>query len=324
MSAGSPPSGDDGARPVTSTPEPAPGRRRRRLIAILIIAGIVVVAGGAGGAGLWHFSTSPLLCNSCHIMKPYVDAWKTSKHKDVTCVLCHYPPGFRETLWVKYQAMAQVVKWATQTYSSKPYAEIEDAACLRSGCHDRRLLDGKVVYKRGIIFDHKPHLEEERRGRQLRCTSCHSQIVVGSHIEVTDSSCFLCHFKGLKTARTFQPIAGCTGCHQAPKGDIRVGSITFNHEDVVRRGIACQSCHLNVVEGDGEAPRTRCFTCHNQPEKLERYPDTLLIHDFHVAKRNIECERCHTEIKHKLPPRIGVPSAVRSGDVARLAALVKP
>ena len=119
MSAGSPPSGDDGARPVTSTPDPAAGRRRR-LIAILIIAGIVVVAGGAGGAGLWHFSTSPLLCNSCHIMKPYVDAWKTSKHKDVTCVLCHYPPGFRETIWVKFQAMTQVVKWATQTYSSKP------------------------------------------------------------------------------------------------------------------------------------------------------------------------------------------------------------
>jgi nitrate/TMAO reductase-like tetraheme cytochrome c subunit len=258
-------------------------------------------------------STSPLLCNSCHIMKPYVEAWKTSKHNKVTCVQCHYPPGFRDTIWVKYQALTQVAKWATQTYSSKPFAEVEDASCLRSGCHERRLLESKVVFKRGIIFDHRPHLAEVRRGRQLRCTSCHSQIVVGTHIEVTESTCFLCHFKGMKTGRELTPIAGCTGCHQPPKGEIRVGSIRFNHEEIMRRGVACTKCHLNVVQGEGEAPRERCFTCHNQPEKLQRYPDTPFIHDFHVAGHNIDCMRCHTEVKHRLPPPIGLPTAGEPG-----------
>lgn len=288
---------------------PPPVRRRRwrrwRGRTLLIAAGIVLVVGGVAMAGLWEMSTSPKLCNSCHIMKPYVEAWKTSKHASVTCVQCHYPPGFRDTIWVKYQAVAQVVKWATYTYSSKPFAEVEDASCLRSGCHDRRLLQGRVVFKRGIQFDHKPHLEAPRRGRQLRCTSCHSQIVVGTHIEVTETSCFLCHFKGMKTARGLNPLAGCPGCHQAPKGDIQIGSMRFNHEEVVRRGVNCEKCHLNVVEGEGEAPRERCFTCHNQPEKLQRYPDTPFIHDFHVAGHNIECARCHTEIKHRLPPRVG-------------------
>ncbi len=300
------------------------GRRRWRLKTILIIGGILVVVVGSAGAGMWHLSTSPILCNSCHLMKPYVEAWRTSKHNGVSCVQCHYPPGFRDTLWVKYQAITQVVKWATQTYSSKPFAEVEDGSCLRSGCHDRRLLDGKVTFKRGIIFDHRPHLEEARRGRQLRCTSCHSQIVVGTHIEVTESTCFLCHFKGMKSARALTPIAGCGGCHGAPKGEIRVGSISFNHEEVTKRGITCQNCHLNVVEGDGEAPRTRCFTCHNQPDKLEKYPDTPFIHDFHVAKHNIECARCHTEIKHHLPPRIGVPTAAVDRDASQLAAAVRP
>ena len=285
------------------------GRRRRRGRAVLIALGLVLVVGGAAGAGLWQISTSPLLCNSCHIMKPYVEAWRTSKHRNVTCVQCHYPPGFRDTIWVKYQALSQVAKWATQTYSSKPFAEIEDASCLRSGCHESRLLQGKVVYKRGIIFDHRPHLEQVRRGRQLRCTSCHSQIVVGTHIEVTESTCFLCHFKGMKAGRELTPIAGCTGCHQPPKGDIIVGSLRFNHEDVTRRGVACQKCHLNVIEGEGEAPRERCFTCHNQPEKLGRYADTPFIHDFHVARHNIECARCHTEIRHRLPPLMGLPTA---------------
>ncbi|HET7854803.1 MAG TPA: cytochrome c3 family protein, partial [Candidatus Methylomirabilis sp.] len=102
-------------------------------------------------------------------------------------------------------------------------------------------------------------------------------------------------------------------CHGAPKGDIVVGSIRFNHEELVRRGIACTKCHLNVVEGDGEAPRDRCFTCHNQPEKLERYRDTEFIHEFHVAGHNIECARCHSEIKHRLPPMIGIPTARGDG-----------
>jgi nitrate/TMAO reductase-like tetraheme cytochrome c subunit len=295
---------------MTADAAPPPTRVRRRLgRGLLLAVGITLAVAAAAGAGLWHVSTSPLLCNSCHIMKPYVEAWKTSKHAQVTCVQCHYPPGFRDTIWVKYQAITQVVKWATQTYSSKPFAEVEDASCLRSGCHDRRLLQGKVAYKRGITFDHGPHLEQPRRGRQLRCTSCHSQIVVGTHIEVTESTCILCHFKGMKTGRELTPIAGCTGCHQAPPGDIVVGSIRFNHQDVLGRGVACQKCHLNVVEGDGAAPRERCFTCHNQPEKLQKYGDTAFVHDYHVAGHNIECLRCHTEMKHRLPPPIGLPTA---------------
>jgi nitrate/TMAO reductase-like tetraheme cytochrome c subunit len=273
----------------------------------VLVVGLVVL--GAAGVGLWEVSSSPVLCNSCHIMKPYVEAWRTSRHNQVACVQCHYPPGLRDTIWVKYQAVTQVVKWATQTYSSKPFAEVEDGSCLRSGCHDRRLLEGKVTFKRGIIFDHKPHLEEPRRGRQLRCTSCHSQIVVGTHIEVTESTCFLCHFKGLVTSREITPVAGCEGCHGAPKGDIRLGSITFNHADVVRRRVACQNCHVNVVQGDGAAPRERCFTCHNEPQKLARYDDHAFVHDHHVARHNIECGRCHTIIKHQLPPPIGLPSA---------------
>ncbi len=292
------------------TPSGTAPRRRRwfRGGALLVVLGVAVVVGGAALVGLWEASTSPLLCNSCHIMKPYVAAWKASKHRNVTCVQCHYPPGFRDTIWVKYQAVSQVVKWATQTYNSKPFAEVEDASCLRSGCHERRLLEGKVTFKRGIIFDHRPHLEEVR-GRQLRCTSCHSQIVVRTHIEVRESTCFLCHFKGMKTGRALTPIAGCTGCHGTPKGDVVVGSLRFNHEDVQRRGVACQQCHLNVIDGDGAAPRERCFTCHNQPEKLQRFTDTAFIHTFHVTGDNIDCLRCHTEIKHRLPPRIGAPTA---------------
>lgn len=283
-----------------------PPTRRRHIRVFLFAAAACIVIGILALGGLYRLSSSPALCNSCHIMKPYVEAWRSSKHSNVTCIDCHYPPELRGTIWVKYQALSQVAKWATQTYSSKPFAEVEDASCLRSGCHTSRLLQGKVTFKRGIIFDHGPHLKEERRGRQLRCTSCHSQIVVGTHIEVTTTTCYLCHFKGMKTSREFHPLGGCTVCHTVPKGDIKLGTIAFNHESMVKRNVGCEKCHLNVVEGSGQAPQERCYTCHNQPEKLQRYADTPFMHEFHVAGHHIECTRCHSEIKHHLPPPIGL------------------
>jgi nitrate/TMAO reductase-like tetraheme cytochrome c subunit len=311
------------SEPETPEHAAAPPRRRRLRGWLLGLAGGLVV-GGLALAGLWELSSSPLLCNACHIMKPYVEAWRRSEHSQVTCVRCHYPPGLRDTVWVKYQALTQVARWATQTYSSKPFAEVEDGSCLRSGCHDRQKLLSRTVSARGIVFDHTPHLEGTPRGHRLRCTSCHSQVVVTTHIEVTQASCFLCHFKGTRTARELAPIAGCLGCHEPPKGDIRIGTVRFSHEDIQRRGVACQKCHLNVVQGEGEAPGERCLGCHNQPEKLQKYGDVPLIHEAHATRHPIECGRCHTEIRHQLPPPIGAPATAGGPGPGALTAGARP
>lgn len=293
--------------------EEAPAARRRvhRWRAVWILFAVVVVVGGAALTGLWHVSASPQFCNSCHIMRPYVDAWKVSKHNGVACVQCHYPPGLRDTLWVKFQAISQVAKWATQTYSSKPFAVVEDASCFRSGCHSAAQLEGRgvVIFGRGVRFDHRPHLDSTKMGRQLRCTSCHSQIVVEKHFEVSTSTCFTCHFKGRKNDRDIAAVAGCTGCHELPTREITVSSIKFDHAQVVQRGVGCEKCHLNVVEGQGEVLRERCLTCHNQPDRIARYGDKALLHTAHVTVRSIDCTRCHGEIKHRLPPPMSVPTA---------------
>lgn len=262
------------------------------LLALLIIISMV---------GLFRYSTSPSFCNSCHIMTPYYNAWASSRHSFVPCVDCHYPPDTKGELWQKFQATAQVVKYVTRTYGSKPYAEIEDVSCLRGGCHDKRLLEGKVTFKRGIVFDHKPHLIKQRRGKQLRCTSCHSQIVVGNHIEVTENTCFLCHFKGMVSGREENPLGGCPSCHEPPNYDIKFENITFNHINFTgKRGVACQKCHLDAIQGDGQAPKERCFSCHNDPQRISSYDDTTFMHEMHVSLRNVECARCHVEIKHSV------------------------
>lgn len=248
-----------------------------------------------------QFSTSPYFCRSCHIMKPYYEAWKTSRHNTVPCVDCHYPPGFREEVKGKFQAATQVVKWLTGTYSTKPYAEIEDAACLRSGCHSTRLLQGKVIFKRGIIFDHTPHLTEMRRGRKLRCTSCHSQIVQGTHIAVTENTCFVCHFKGIDKDKTLlETQARCTLCHQIPTEDIKISNITYNHKDFAGKGVPCQKCHLDAIRGNGDVPQEFCVVCHGEPERLAKYKDVEFMHKKHVTEHKIECTRCHLEIKHSV------------------------
>jgi hypothetical protein len=69
---------------------------------------------------------------------------------------------------------------------------VEDASCFRSGCHSVDQLEsrGALTFGRGVRFDQRPHLQSAKMGRQLRCTSCHSQIVVRKHFEVTTSTCF--------------------------------------------------------------------------------------------------------------------------------------
>ncbi len=251
--------------------------------------------------GLLFYSASPSFCISCHIMRPYYDAWKTSKHNKVACIECHYPPQTEAAIWVKVQSINSVVQYVTQKYSSKPFAQIEDASCLRPGCHATNILAGKITFKKGIRFDHKFHLGDLRRGKQLRCTSCHSQIVVGTHIEVTESTCYLCHFKHAEGQRGPLPLGDCTTCHEVPKKDIQFQGFTFNHQDFVgARHVSCEKCHLDVVQGEGQAPRERCYTCHNQPERLAKYDDVSFMHDAHVAKRKVDCTRCHLEIKHGL------------------------
>ncbi|MBI2344251.1 MAG: NapC/NirT family cytochrome c [Deltaproteobacteria bacterium] len=269
---------------------------RSRIIAGSILCLILLLGAGA------RYAESPAFCKSCHIMDPYYNAWATSKHNFVPCVHCHYPPeSFKSHLWRKFQALSQVAKYVTRTYSSKPFAEIEDAACLRSGCHSTRLLEGRVKTASGIKFDHRPHLTTEKRGRRLKCVSCHSQIVVGNHVEVTYGTCYLCHFRGRGTERTLDPIGGCLGCHTLPEREITVGNMRYNHQTfVTERGVTCESCHLDVLKGSGEAHIERCFTCHNQPEKIALFTDIPLLHEKHVTEHNVACFHCHEQMEHGL------------------------
>jgi nitrate/TMAO reductase-like tetraheme cytochrome c subunit len=274
-------------------------RKQLEKWAVTSLKVLIVLAflGVFGFIFMLKYTENPEFCKTCHYMVPYYESWKTSSHNQVKCIECHYPPGVKGELESKWTALSQVAKYVTGTYGTKPWAEVSDQSCLRSGCHDKRLLQGKVLFG-NVIFDHTGHLREMRRGKRLRCTSCHSQIVQGSHLTVTTTTCFLCHFKDqdIETSE----LSNCNLCHGAPTKVVSHAGITFDHKDAVRMGVNCMKCHRNVVRGNGDVPKERCFNCHNEIERIEKYDDIFLIHETHIAEHKVECVQCHQEIQHGL------------------------
>ncbi len=264
----------------------------------IIIVAVVAVGVLALSMGLYFYTMSPSFCLSCHNMKPYYDSWKVSKHHTVACVDCHYPPEVRKTLWAKVQIANSLIRYAINKHSSKPYAQVEDASCLRSNCHSTTLLKANINFKKGIRFNHEVHLGDLGQGMKLRCTSCHGQVVVERHMEVTESTCYACHLKAA-SKKEFSSLANCTACHQIPQKNIEFKGSAFNHRNYawVRQG-SCEKCHRDVIQGEGRATLERCYRCHNESKHLGRLSEVALLHEAHLAKRKVGCIQCHEEIKH--------------------------
>lgn len=285
------------------------------------IWGYVLLFGFVGIIGmsaLAEYSMQPSFCQTCHLMEPYYKAWHESAHKNVACVECHFEPGLKNTLYGKWQASSQAIKYITKTYGSKPHAEIRDVSCMREGCHSKRILEGQVKWEVKSVtgqpvtinFDHKPHLTEERRGKQLRCVSCHGQIVQGQHLVVTLDTCFLCHFKGFEHGRNEQVMGGCKSCHDAPKSEIRLTTGVFKHSEYAGKGVACENCHSDSIRGEGAVPKQVCWTCHNQTSQVARYSETHFMHEAHVTAHKVDCTSCHQQIQHNLTA--GAPKVIQT------------
>ncbi|MCX8010009.1 MAG: cytochrome c3 family protein [Ignavibacteria bacterium] len=250
-----------------------------------------------------EFTSRPRFCTTCHYMQPFYDSWKMSAHSNITCTKCHFEPGIAGTVRGKLEGLVQVAKYVSQAYrKSKPWAEIPDESCLQSGCHETRLLDTDVEFLKAIKFNHKHHLTELRRGKKLRCTSCHSQIVQGDHIAVTETTCFTCHFKVSDDAEhNIKKLSDCKTCHDWQHLTFKeMEKFRYNHTSVLEKNIECTKCHENTIAGNGDVPRENCYLCHFEISRLQQYDRTELIHTKHITENKIECQNCHNAIEHKI------------------------
>jgi len=247
-----------------------------------------------------EFTSRPKFCSTCHYMEPFYQSWQASEHHDVTCTKCHFEPGLAGTVRGKLEGLVQIANYLSRSYTRrKPWADISDASCLTSGCHEGQLLSDSVRFK-GVVFGHSAHLTKISDGKQLKCTSCHAQIVQGNHIIVSEETCFLCHFKkSPETGALFNaPLANCQGCHQ--RDTTLAVTNEFNHNEVVRKQVACERCHSRTIVGDGFVPPETCEHCHFEQKKIEIYSQPDSLHKIHITEHKVECRQCHTRIQHKL------------------------
>ena len=228
-------------------------------------------------------SSDPEFCLSCHFEKPYYDSWKASSHGETACIECH--PNLRYKMpWITFRYMIGL-------YSMRPHASVETNTCLN--CHNKDKLFAetlKIVDKKS--FNHSQHLSKPLRGVQLRCSSCHSHIVQGSHNTVEETVCFTCHFMG---ASPSDSITGCTSCHGTPKETVTRHGFSFDHTKYLKLGVSCGECHVKITEGTGEIVSGACHKCHVEPEGTISKDK---VHDIHVTKSGVDCFECHKNIRH--------------------------
>lgn len=261
--------------------------RKSLLLVVAAIMGFVFVING----GYYVASSKPESCLVCHYMKPHYDTWLNSAHKGVECIACH--PG-RRTLIDGY-----MIRYLTGTYHALPFPDVKPDACL--ACHEEKSLAGEITYKRGIKFNHEHHLGQLRRGKKLRCTSCHATGQAEEHFSVDNEACYLCHFKDADRGRSF---TSCNACHGVPQGVIRRAGFEFDHSAYVQPGIECNSCHTLVASGNGDVPTKKCFECH--VERVDARKDVNALHRIHITEKGVDCFRCHDRIEHG---RIGITPA---------------
>lgn len=250
-----------------------------------------------------EYTSRPAFCPTCHYMETFYQSWRTSAHNKIDCVECHFEPGISGTVRGKLNGLVQIVNYVSMSYKKrKPWAEIPDNTCARSGCHEMQGMQDSLYNFKGVMFSHKNHLQEQRRGKTLKCTSCHSQVVQGSHIEVTEATCFTCHFKKSDDPEhKFDKLSDCNTCHSwKDKSKEQMASYRYDHTSVVENKIACVDCHSNVVTGKGDVAKERCFQCHFENDRLEKFTDTKLMHETHIKKHSTKCFTCHNQIEHKI------------------------
>ena len=162
-----------------------------------------------------HFTSLPEFCGSCHIMKKYYDSWVLTKHNEVKCVDCHYAPGEKHSVKVKFRGLGQMFTYFyTGDKAVRNPAVIDDLSCMASECHPKQKLnDKKYEFGDIIIYIHKTHFDKAIEGQILHCEVCHQHITTDKHFEVSKNACFLCHFKneGFNEGR-----ATCSLCHEIP------------------------------------------------------------------------------------------------------------
>lgn len=164
---------------TSSSPKGLKGFIARRGIACTIIMVLFVLLVLANAIyALWEASYNPSFCSICHIIRPYVESYRTSEHTDnihyqanVGCKECH--------VTTPIDALGEVVAYVTGNYQ-EPLSErrVENDVCLT--CHRSY----ESLAERTAHLSRNPH---DSHWPNVRCTLCHK-----AH-RPSENYCAQCH-----------------------------------------------------------------------------------------------------------------------------------
>ncbi len=161
---------------------------RNTFIAVVII--LVLIIGGAGGIA---FTCRPQFCSYCHEMKPQIDSWKVSTHRNVNCIACHVEPGLVALLKDKLTVAPKSLFLKITGNYEKPINEesklsehMSNESCLQ--CHP---MAREVTPSPGLIISHEAH-----KKINMKCAQCHNRVahnIKGYENHLSEEYCFTCH-----------------------------------------------------------------------------------------------------------------------------------
>ncbi|MCL4473683.1 MAG: NapC/NirT family cytochrome c [Actinobacteria bacterium] len=266
-------------------------RGRSILATVLVVLFIGII-----GVTVWgiRYTNSPDFCNSCHIIQPFVAAWKTSPmgnpdgplgDKNVKCVDCHFEPGVLGYARGKIYSLMKLTEYGTHSYDTPPPSAdlLTNSSCLQ--CHGK-LSDRKPGYetatsvtdptdptypkiavtdqyspdKTTIYFPHDFHVNTA----QLNCADCHSGVVHGAAL-MPDR------------AQAAADPSFCKTCHTGDTAPIIFGPITLSgreHPGVPKIDTAIwRNNHWKLAKGPGtiegvnydKIDKKTCLACHKDP-----------------------------------------------------------
>jgi len=274
------------------------------LLTIIIVFAVVVVAVFTAD----YYASRPSFCGSCHMMKRYYNSWATGTHNEVRCIECHYSPsGGSYTFGSKFKGLGQLYTYIstyTKSTTARKPLSVKDSNCMTKDCHPEAKLDEKkYVFGKKALYIHKTHFDRAIEGQTLHCASCHQHLSAGQHLEVSKDACFLCHFMNTEFN---QDRGKCALCHTIPtkplqrqKKEVKPGEKSITHQSLEEAKVPCQSCHYELVRGNGKIKEEECINCHNSPEILADADDMELLHEIHVGAQNAGCFDCHRPIRHE-------------------------
>ncbi len=254
------------------------------------------------------------------------------------CIDCHFLPGEKHSLKAKFEGLRHLAAYLYNPDAPLPIRPvIKDGACLQSGCHNRENLAQKEIqYTEKVRFKHEVHFSDKALdGHQITCDTCHFKTTANKHFEVPKDICFLCHLKldkptldkanmgdeGVKkisfankpSINFNEGKSRCDICHTIPtrslQSQLQVGDKSttkgpITHQTMQESSVACESCHFEVVKGQGEIETGNvvsngCLTCHNRSQTLlAAAGDKTLMHEKHIPNK-ADCFDCHTVVEHK-------------------------